>query len=225
MFYICLFVYIQVAADDDDGISLDRRCSAGDTYGSGRKRRHLASTDVDEDDSDSGLEDGAGAELVSGDLVFKPLFIISKWVERTTLVKRLTVAVILPSGIGSGDFTISVVDGGQYLRLAVLWPKPLLDVTVMHRWKLGDPNNGFMCYHPSVLGFESALRELRKRSSDAVESIARIPLPFVVQTELVSKKNLAFREGGGTRMLYVELRAAEVEEYGVVADTDAFTDV
>ena len=45
-------------------------------------------------------------------------------------------------------------------------------------------------------------------SSDAVELIARIPLPFAVQTQLVSKNNLLFREGGGTKMLYVDLKAA-----------------
>ena len=82
-----------------------------------------------------------------------------------------------------------------------------------------------MSYHPSVLGFEATLSELRKRSSDAVESIARIPLPFAVMTQIVAKNNLSFREGGGTKMLYVDLRAAAVVEYGVVADEDEFTDV
>ena len=82
-----------------------------------------------------------------------------------------------------------------------------------------------MSYHPSVLGFEATLSELRKRSSDAVESIARIPLPFAVMTQIVAKNNLSFREGGGTKNRYVDLRAAAVVEYGVVADADEFTDV
>ena len=99
------------------------------------------------------------------------------------------------------------------------------DVLVMHRWKLSNPASGFMSYHTSVLRFESALSELRKRSSDAVESIARIALPFELITQIVSKKNLSFREGGGTKMLYVDLKAAAVEEYVVVADTEEFTEV
>ena len=135
------------------------------------------------------------------------------------------VAIILPSGVGSGDFTITVVDGGHFLELAVRLPRPQVDVLVMHRWKLSNPESGFMSYHPSVLGFESALIELRKRSSDAVESIARIARPFELITQIVSKNNLSFREGGGTKMLYVDLKAAAVEEYGVVADTEEFTEV
>ena len=47
-----------------------------------------------------------------------------------------------------------------------------------------------MPYHHSVLGFESILSELRKRSSDAVESIASIPLPFAVMTQVVAKKTM-----------------------------------
>lgn len=82
-----------------------------------------------------------------------------------------------------------------------------------------------MPYHPSVLWFEASLSELRKGSSEAVESVARISLPFALQSQVVSKHNPAFRESGGTKMLYVDLKAAVVEEYGVVADTDACTKV
>ena len=95
----------------------------------------------------------------------------------------------------------------------------------MHLWKLSNPESRFMSYHPSILGFESALSELPKRSSDAIDSIARIALPFEVITQRVSKNNLSFREGGGTKMLYVDLKAAAVEEYGVVAYTEEFTEV
>lgn len=79
-----------------------------------------------------------------------------------------------------------------------------------------------MSYHPSVLGFEATLSELRSRSTDSVESVARIPLPFAVQTQIVSKVNLVFREGGGTKMPFVDLKASVLEDYAVVADTDDF---
>lgn len=218
-----MFIILYAAVDDDgDAVTLDRRCSAGETNPA-RKRRFAAVSDGEMEESDAdGLEEGAGAELTSGDLSFKPLFMISNWTERSTLAKRLSVAIILPSGIGTGDFSINVVDGGQYLQLAVRWPQPLLDVLVMHRWKLTDSDSTFMPYHPSVLGFEATLSELRSRNSDVVESVARIPLPFAVQTQIVSKANLAFREGGGTKMLYVDLKAFVLEEYAVVADTEDF---
>ena len=74
--------------------------------------------------------------------------------ERSTPTKRLFVAILLPSDVGSGDFTITVMDGGHFLQLTVGWPKPLVDVLVMHRWKLSNPESGFMSYHLSVLGFQ-----------------------------------------------------------------------
>ena len=189
-----------------------RWCSASELTSSARKRRFSTMSGGEIEDSDSeDLETGAGSELISGELTFKPLYMISRWAEQFTLTKRLCVAIILPSGVGSGNFTITVVDGGQFLQLAVRWPQALVDVLVMHRWKLADSQSGFMLYHPSVLGFEASLSELRKRSSDAVESVARIPLPFAVQSQVVSRHNPAFREGGGTKMLYVDLTAAVVE--------------
>ena len=42
-------------------------------------------------------------------------------------------AIILPSGVRAGSCTISVIDGGDFLQLAVRWPTPLLDVLAMHR--------------------------------------------------------------------------------------------
>ena len=63
----------------------------------------------------------------------------------------------------AGNFTITDVDGvgfGQSVRRLT----PLLDFLVMHRWMLSDADGVFMYYHPSVLGFEATLSELRKRS-------------------------------------------------------------
>ena len=131
-------------------------------------------------------------------------------------------AIILPSGVGSGDYIIAVVDGGHCLQLAVRLPKPLVDVLIMHCRKLSNPSSGFMPYHPSVIGFESDLSELRRRSSDAVESIVKISLPFEVITQVVPKSNLSFKERSGTKMLYVDLKAVAVNEYGVVTDTEEF---
>ena len=141
-------------------MALDRRFSATEVPGSACKRRASAVfVDDDEESEEHDLENGAGAELTAGELAFKPFFMISSWDERSTLTKRLCVAIILPSGVGSGDFTITVVDGAHFLQLAVRWPKPLVDVSIMHLWKLSNPSSGFMPYHPSVIGFESALSE------------------------------------------------------------------
>ena len=119
---------------------------------------------------------------------------ISSWKKRSTTNKRLCMEIILPLGVGATNFTISVVDGGAFLRLAVRWPTPMLNVLVMYKWKLSDADRRFLSYHPSVLGFEATLSEICNRRSDAVESIARMPLPFAVITQVVAKNNPSFKE-------------------------------
>ena len=74
------------------------------------------------------------------------------------------------------------------MQLTVRYSMPPVDVLVMHRWNLEDVENRFMSFHPAVLRFVSALRELRKRSSDAVGSGARIPVPFAVQSDPVRNR-------------------------------------
>lgn len=75
-------------------------------------------------------------------------------------------------------------------------------------------------YHPKFIGFETALKALRKKSSDSVQSTARIPLPFAVQTHIERKFNLGWRETN-TRVVYVELKAYD-EQYAVPEEENSF---
>ena len=49
------------------------------------------------------------------------------------MTKRVTLAIVLPSGVTCGRFSTRVVDGGEYLELRVLWPTPLVDIAMMHK--------------------------------------------------------------------------------------------
>ena len=64
------------------------------------------------------------------------------------------------------------------------------------------------------------MKRLRKRTIDYIESSAHILLPFAVQSHILSKHNLGWRDNG-TKMVYVDLRAA-VEQYAVVNDDNEF---
>ena len=68
----------------------------------------------DKDSEEKNMDTGARAESRAGEMYYKPLFMISSSIGRSTLIKRLCVAISLPSGIGSRDFTITVVDGGFF---------------------------------------------------------------------------------------------------------------
>lgn len=47
------------------------------------------------------------------------------------------------------------------LQLDISYSMPLVDIIVMHQWKLSDTEGGFMFYRSSALGFENAMNEPR----------------------------------------------------------------
>lgn len=59
---------------------------------------------------------------------FQPLLILSDWVEPGTTTKRLTVAVLLPSGVTSGMFSVRIADDGNSSEITVTWPDSLVDL-------------------------------------------------------------------------------------------------
>lgn len=119
-------------------------------------------------------------------------------------------AIVLPSGVGSGDFAIAVEDGGHFLLLSVNWPGPLINMSLMHRRWLTGPGASMETYHTKSMGFEAALRQFREvpvqRYSDPIASIARISLPFAVQMHIEEKHNLSWKEEE-TKIMYFDLKA------------------
>lgn len=154
-------------------------------------------------------------------VVFQPLHALSEWTEPGTTTKCVTVAVVLPSGIEPGKFSVRVMEGGTELHVTVVWPNPLADVHTMHRkWLHSDGPDKLEVYHPRFVGFDNFLKSLRARSTDNIESTAKIPMPFPVQTHIYGKYNMGWRESS-TRMVYVELRGFE-ENYGAHNDDSSF---
>jgi len=149
--------------------------------------------------------DSPSTELLSDHHDFKPLHLVSVWREPETLARRISVAIILPSGIDKRGFSIRVSNDGGYLELTVTWPTPLVRVETMHKkWLVSEGEDDFEKYHPKVMGFDMPLQNLRKRTSDSVKSVARIPLHFLVQSQM-ENYNLAWKDNTA-RMVYVDLR-------------------
>lgn len=131
------------------------------------------------------------------DCTFAPLYLISQWQEPGTTTARLTVAIILPSVIGADDFKLRVIEDGDILELTVDWPRPLVGISFMHKkWMLlsDSGKSSFTNYHPKFLGFEGTLRQLRSNMNDNVTSVARIPLPISVQTQIKDLHNIAWKD-------------------------------
>lgn len=78
----------------------------------------------------------------------------------------------------------------------------------------------FQLYHLKVSGFEKNLKNLRKRNKDLIESYAKLALPFSVQSQVVCKKNLGWKDSTA-QIVYVDLRTS-MEDYVVLNDVDDF---
>lgn len=185
------------------------------------KRSRTLEDDEAEDDDDFMKE--IKQEKVRSEGDFRPLTLVSEWIEPKTMTKRLTVCINLPSGVESSDFSVRILEGGESLQLSLTWPQPLLNVDTLHRkWsslRKNDPEY-MSAYHPEMLGFESALKGLREKSTDAVQSVTRISLPFPVETHIVSQNALAWRDNS-MRAVYIRLRAI-VEDYAVCNNSAEF---
>ncbi len=93
--------------DEEDADELDRKCTpAPGTNAPNIRKEKNEDAEV--------FDSGTGVELVSGDLVFKTLYLLSSWKELVTMTRRVSAAILLPSGVGPGDFSIRVGDGVKY---------------------------------------------------------------------------------------------------------------
>lgn len=58
-----------------------------------------------------------------------------------------------------------------------------------------------------------------------MEPTARILLRFEVQGQIIGKENISFKGFDMTKMIYIELKGAAVDDYGLAADTVDFREV
>ena len=82
---------------------------------------------------------------------------------------------------------MSVENGGTILQLTVQWPNTMLDLNVLLAEELRSADhskNAFSTFHPMYLAFENALRLMRERISDGIDSVASFPLSFAVETHI-----------------------------------------
>lgn len=138
--------------------------------------------------------------------------------EPGTTVQCLNVAILLPTGVAPTDYTSRIADDGSSIELTVTLPEAFTNPLELHKkWIVTNPT--FQTYHPKVVGFENALKDMRESVTSSVRAKARIQLPFQVQAHIFASHNLGFKDD--SRILYLELKALE-ESYSVVAKSGSF---
>lgn len=150
---------------------------------------------------------------LDGDFSFKPLFICGMW-ENAEEEKRVSVAILLPSGVGDarGDHDLRVVGDGMFLEISVVWPLAMVDLQLLHQFWLAREKDCFLPNHPRLLSFRPFLRNLRPTSDTPIISSYKIRLPIQVKNELaILKRNKNYLKWGnsGMRVLYVTLEAPD----------------
>ena len=161
-----------------------------------------------EEDDKSSIEGGySGKEILLPDTLFKPIYSVGVWEnpdDRDN--KRISVAILMCTGTEKrGDFTINVVDGGEFLEYSVFWPRAMTDTTALHKmWLVGKGVQQIKSYHPMVRAFLPFLERNRRKHDGRVESKARIPLPFAVESRF---EEFTLNFSSKERILYIILKA------------------
>ena len=92
------------------------------------KKRKVVDLEADSDDGSS-----YKSQMAPDKHLFKPLHLITCWMEPKTTTRRVTVVVLLPTGIGSGDFSVRITEDGKCLEVCVVWPDSLINIETLHR--------------------------------------------------------------------------------------------
>ena len=193
-----------------------------------------------EDDDDNDNDDNAAADDTSNDkkpsakkakfsntantlnihpmLEWEPQIAMSVWVN-DKLHNMVTVAIALTGGVDiNHECKVYVSDNNRDLVASEKMIEMLANVEMMHKHlRLKDPN-ALPPSSSNIMGFHHHYSGIRKREEDDMYPTAIIPLPFPVQKTIINMYKVG--NANGSRMLYLELRAVDYNDYKVAAKSD-----
>lgn len=106
----------------------------------------------------------------------QPQHIISDWVEPGNITKRLSVAVLLPSGISLGYFSARVAENGCSLEITLVWLDSLANLKPLHRkWLSFKGIDRIEGYRSKLNGFG----RFQKFFEHAVLTVGKRPLELI----------------------------------------------
>ena len=202
---------------------LNLHCSNNLTVQDGLGRRSQREADLDEDMPNVETDDEDMFTNVDFRTQFTPLHLVSVWVEPVTMIDRITISVVLPSGVDPKAVTSKIVNDGRILKISMRWPEALANIQRMHKkWLSAVGEEKMLSYHPEIVGFQKAIKPFRSRVGDSVRSTSQISLPFAVESHIGSENVsfLAWRDGS-EKMLHLRLRAA-VDDYALKSESNKF---
>ena len=111
----------------------------------------------------------------------KPMCTIGSWTDHNTYEEKLTVLVVLPSGVTDGEVHVPAsTDGTDKIFVSYSWSEKFVDMkTIFDK----DITKGIMtCTHPEIIALNESFKKHRKNLDDIPTSIIEVKLPYKVQT-------------------------------------------
>ena len=147
--------------------------------------------------------------MPANELCWQPLHSIGAWKDPSSKENFVSVAILLPTGIGEQPQDIVIrVEKEMQLKVGVAWPKCLADGVELHRkWTQGNSVEKIASYHPRIMSFSNFIERFQSREGDRVLSWATIQLPMNVKPDFT--KYLLGYKGATALILYVDLQAPD----------------
>ena len=130
-----------------------------------------------------------------------------RWADPDTEEMKLTVVVLLPSGVGDSenDVHVTLECESTTLSIQVRWPATFNCSELLHKkWLKGPGAPSVQAYHPRILGYKRLLDSIDKQPNGDRVSVARIQLPGPSGGQLCETEMMGIK-GKPDRYLYVSI--------------------
>jgi len=139
----------------------------------------------------------------------KPLYILSTWRDPRTRDGRISIVLVLPSGVlqMEGGVVAEVVSERK-VKVTITWPTPATDVQKIVSGILAVDSNLDLSHGTLMAqGFHDFLSQYRAKEADPIVSTCLIELPFPVKPDF-DEEAIMFNDSE-TQLYLLQLRAPE----------------
>lgn len=153
-------------------------------------------------------------------LKFEPPYFFSEWMDRDSgIAKRLTIVLLLPSGISGADVEADIVQDGLVYEMNFIWAQPFMKPERPCAAFIADPEDPkYKENHPEVIAMEKELKNIRTAfgltQSKPIPSKTQISLPFEVEEgrkEKYACNHLDTQNDRHCNVLHIRLYTKETE--------------
>lgn len=99
-------------------------------------------------------------------------------------MRRISISVLMPSGLDENGYTWKVNDVKNKVLVSFSWSKPFIDARKLQAALIKDVVDVVTTLHPKVAGYEDAIAELRKNPNQK-EFVPSLKFNFRLQCSVV----------------------------------------